>query len=262
MKGAVAICVLTVVAHVAGAQSTDGVKAPTGAFIGRVVSSLDSAPARGVEVRLLYVDSSRTVKTRGGDSLDVFLDSTRTRIGVTDSVGAFAVRRLAAGHYLFRMRRIGYVPMDGVLSIVDDTVSVKVVMSVASTLLAKMQITESSVDRVKDQLYRNGYIARTHLGISATFIDRAEILRRRRESVGDMLRVYGIGDADYVLDRMSLTYDDIRDYPTALVIGIEIYPHLRPTEFEMMRSSSTSVMTPGGGRSAPLVVIWTYVPGR
>lgn len=244
------------------AQGRDSVKTPTGAFIGRIISSLDSAPARSVDIRLLYVDSTRTIKARGGDSIDVFLDSTRTRVAASDSIGRFAIRRLAAGHYLFRLRRIGYQPMDGVLNIGDDTVQVKFIMQVASTMLAKMQITESSVDRVKEQLYTNGYIARTHLGIAATFIDRPEILRRRTQTMSEMLNAYGVADGDFVLDRMSLTYEDIRDYPTELVIGIEIYRHNRPVEFNMMRSSSASVLTAGGGRSAPLVLIWTYIPGR
>lgn len=241
------------------AQARDSIKAPTGAFIGRIISSIDSAPAQSVEVRLLFVDSSRTVTSGSGD-LDVFLDSTRTRIGVSDSTGVFAIRMLAAGHYLFRLRRIGYQPMDGVLSVGDDTVRAKIVMEVASVMLAKVQISESSVDRVKQQLDRRGFTSRSHLGISATFLNRKEILRRNRNYLGDILSAYGVHNGDVVIDRMPLTFDDVRDFPAELVIGIEIYRHNRPAEFGGTMAAGSVMRT--GGLRPPLVVVWTFPTGH
>jgi hypothetical protein len=249
-------------ARAIGAQAVDSPAAPTGAFLGRIIAAIDSSPARSVEVRLLFVDSSKTITTRrGGDSLDVFLDSLRTRVAVTDSAGAFAIRRLAAGHYLFRLRRIGFEPMDGVLTVGDDTVRVKVAMNVVSRLLARMEIKDTPIDRVEEQLARAGYKNRMGLGIAKTFIDRKEILHKQRQTLGELLSTYGVSNGDFILDRMPLQYEDIREYPAELVIGLEIYRHQRPIEFSMTRATSASAVA-SGGTNPPLVVIWTFVPGR
>jgi hypothetical protein len=250
-------------------QAQDSVRMPTGALIGHVVSSTDSAAAGSVELRLLFVDSSRTVKTKHGDSLEVFLDSLRTRVAVTDSTGAFAIRRVAGGHYLFRLRRIGYQPMDGVITVGDDTLAVRFVMDVTSQLLASVRIIDTPIDAVSERLKHVGWKVRAGLGSSHTFIDRAEILRRKRDNVGDILSAYGIHDGDFLLDRMPMTYDDIREYPAELVIGVEIYRHTRPVEFAHLASvAMPRFSVPSGGRpstmggsSLPLVVIWTYIPG-
>lgn len=244
------------------AQGIDSVPPATGTFIGHVVASLDSSPARSVEIRLLFVDSSKTVKTRRGeDSLDVFLDSIRTRIAVTDSTGAFAIRRLTPGHYLFRLRRIGFQPMDGVLTVAADTLRVKFVMDVASRLLAKVQITETSVDEVKDRLDKVGYEGRIGLGMVKTFIGRGEILRRKSQTLGEILRAHGIYDGDFLIDHLELPFEDVSDYPAELVIGIEIYPHSRPVEFNMTRPHAGPI-TATTGLNLPLVLIWTFMPSR
>lgn len=252
---------LLVGASPVAAQSSDSARAPTGAFIGHVVSSVDSVPARSVEIRLFYVDSARTIKTSDADSLDVFLDSLRTRMGVTDSSGAFAIRRLAPGHYLFRLRRIGYQPMEGALTVGNDTVRVRFVMDVASQLLAKVQIVETATDRVKQQLDRVGFVTRSHYGTSGTLIDRGEVLRRHRDTLGELLTTYGIYRGTVVVDRMEMDYEDVKDYPADLVIGIEIYRHNRPTAFNATQSHSMNVFATGG-ISQPLILVWTFIPGR
>lgn len=272
LSAVLAVVGMLATGHPLAAQVGDSARRVTGALIGHVVSSIDSAPASSVELRLLFVDSSKTAKTRNGDSLEVFLDSLRTRVAVTDSTGAFAIRRVERGHYLFRLRRIGYQPMDGVLTVGDDTLAVRFVMEVASKLLATMKITETSVDvvRMKEKLKRLGWVTRSHLGIQHTFVDRAEVVRRQRDRVGDILSAYGITHADYLLDRMPLSYEDIRDYPAELVVGIEIYRRSRPVEFSRLRfvEQPRFAVPPGGGTPStmggtqkPLVVIWTYIPG-
>jgi hypothetical protein len=99
------------------------------------------------------------------------------------------------------------------------------------------------------------------MGLAATFVQRPEILRAKRETVGELLSIYGIYDASIMLDRMPFDYGSVRDYPAELVIGIEIYRHSRPTEFNGTRSGATS-LSPGGLAASmrPLVVIWTYIP--
>jgi hypothetical protein len=122
-------------------------------------------------------------------------------------------------------------------------------------------ITETSVDRVKQKLDRVGFNDRTHSGLSGTFIDRAEILKANRDRLENILSRYGVYGGQVILDRMPLDYDDVRDYPADLVVGIEIYRHGRPTEFNMTRRGPTALAA-GGQQSAAqaLVVVWTFIP--
>src|SRR3954452_9895844 len=77
------------------AAQTDTTRPPTASFIGRVLSTIDSTPVRSADIRLVFLDSVRRMQgPRGRDSLELFADSTRSRVGVTDSNGAFAVRRI------------------------------------------------------------------------------------------------------------------------------------------------------------------------
>jgi hypothetical protein len=245
------------------AQQPDTSRAPTGAFIGRIISSLDRTPVRSVDIRLGFVDSSRLVRTaRGVDSLEAFIDSSRSRVGASDSAGKFAIRRLAAGHYFFTLRRIGFAPLQGGLSVADGDIGGTLTMQVTSTLLSRVTITESSVDKVKQRLDWQGFTTRYHEGIGGTWIQRPEILRRQAQNVAEILDAYGIhGPGDYQIDKMPTDYDALRDYPAELVIGIEIYRNNRPVEFNMTRNVRSSFQP--GGQSAlmqPLVLIWTYIP--
>jgi hypothetical protein len=249
-------------AHPVTAQQSDSLPTPTGRFLGHIVNTIDSTPVRTADIRLLFVDSSRVVRMRGGaDSLEVFIDSTRTRLAVSDSTGGFIIRRLAEGRYLLQIRRIGFAPLEGVVSADTGAVGDVLAMEPTSRLLAKVVITETSVDRVKQKLERVGFTDRTHSGMSAQFVNRDDILRRKRDRLEDLLSAYGVYSGDVMLDRMPLDYDDVRDYPADLVVAIEIYRHGRPTEFNMTRGGPGALAS-GGQRSAarPLVVVWTFIP--
>jgi hypothetical protein len=246
----------------AHAQQTDTSRAPTAAFVGRMISNLDSMPVRSADIRLVFVDSVRQVRGRNGaDPLEVFADSTRTRVAVTDSTGAFAIRRLPAGRYLLHVRRIGYEQLQGALVVDTGTIRATLALQVISRVLAKVVVTETSIDKVKERLNRDGFVDRSHLGISGTFVQRADILRLQRQTVGDLLAVYGVHDGDIMLDRMPFDYESVRDYPAELVIGVEIYRHSRPTEFNGTRRGP-GALSPGGQAASmqPLVLIWTYIP--
>jgi hypothetical protein len=254
-----------VVATLALARSasgqTDSARVPTGRFLGHVLSTIDSTPVRTADIRLLFIDSARTVSTRRGDSLEIFIDSSRTRIGVSDSTGGFVIRRLREGRYLLQIRRIGFAPLEGV--VIADTGAVGDVFSMAPTsqLLSKVVITETSVDRVKQRLDRVGFIDRSHTGESGLFVQRADVLRLKRDRLEDLLASYGIHSGDVMLDRMPLDYEDVRDYPTDLVVGVEIYRRGRPTEFNMTRRGPNA-LSPGGQSflARPLIVVWTFIP--
>jgi hypothetical protein len=245
----------------AGAQVPDSGPARAG-LVGKIRNSLDSSGVRSADLRLMFVDSVHRIARRGADSVEIFVDTARSRIGVTDSVGNFAIRQLRGGHYLMEVRRIGFAPLNGVV-VVDSTVlSTVLTMDVVSKLLATVRVTAVSTNRVKERLDRVGFLDRYRSGGTGTFIDRADILRRKPLTVADILSTYGIYDqAEFIMDRMPVDYDLLRDYPADLVIGVEIYRHNRPTEFNGTRRGPT-LMSSGGMANLmmPQVLIWTFIP--
>src|SRR3954470_22135061 len=66
------------------------------AFVGFLKSTIDSAPVRSADVRLFFVDSARElVEPLGLKSIETFVDTLRSRVVSSDSVGYFAVWHLA-----------------------------------------------------------------------------------------------------------------------------------------------------------------------
>jgi hypothetical protein len=250
------------VAGRARAQGADFTPARA-AFVGKIRNSLDSGGVRSADIRLMFVDSAKKVASKNGaDSLEIFVDTTRSRIGVTDSVGNFAMRQLRAGHYLMEVRRIGFAPLNGVVAVDSTVVSTVLTMDVVSRLLATVRVTAASDDRVKQRLDRVGFLNRYHSGGSGTFINRADILRRKPLTVADILSAYGIHEqAEFIMDRMPVDYELLRDYPADLVIAVEIYRHNRPTEFNGTRRGAT-IMSSGGMANLMMsqVLIWTFIP--
>jgi hypothetical protein len=246
----------------AGAQTTDSTP-PRAAFLGKIRGSLDSSGVRGADIRLMFVDSARTVRARNGlDSLEIFVDTLRSRVGVTDSTGNFAIRQLREGRYVMEIRRLGFAPLTGVVAVDSTTLSAVLTMEVVSRLLSTVRVTASSNDRVKERLDRVGFLTRYHSGGSGSFVDRADILRRKPLTVADILSTYGIREqAEFIMDRMPVDYETLRDYPADLVIGVEIYRHNRPTEFNATRRGPTLLSSGGmANLMAPQVLIWTYIP--
>ena len=245
-------------AHLVRAQARDSTRVSTAAFAGRIRSILDSSAVTSADIRLIRVDSAVVRRDRrGNDSLEVFVDSAKTRVAVTDSVGAFAIRALPAGGYLFDIRRIGFAPLRGAVSVDSTTVSATIYLEVVSRVLAKVVVTATSLDRVKEKLERSGFTDRYHSGLAGEFIERADILRRKPQKLEDILAVYGVQNGTFRLDRMPMDFESIRDYPADLVLGIEIYRHGRPTEFNGTRSGPLAL---SGGSQGPLVLIWTFIP--
>lgn len=252
----------------AAAQRPDTARAPApqpalrAAFIGHMINSIDSTPVRSADIRLVFIDSVRQTRGRNGrDSLEVFADSNRTRVAVSDSTGAFAIRRLAEGRYLLHVRRIGYEPLQGALVVDSGVVSTTIALQMNSRVLAKVVVTETAIDKVKERLDHDGFIERSRLGLAATFVERADILRKMPQNIGELLATYGIYDASIMLDHMPFDYESVRDYPAELVIGVEIYRHSRPTEFNGTRRGP-GALSPGGQAAGaqPLVLIWTFIP--
>jgi hypothetical protein len=262
-RGAVAVVAFACLgAFVVQAQRPDSTKTATASFRGRLFNSIDSTPVRSADVRLLYIDSAKTVHTRfGGDSIDFFVDTTRSRVGATDSLGVFAIRRLAGGRYVLQIRRIGFSPLQGGVIVDSTELDTALPMEPTSQLLAKVRVTERSVDAVKQRLERVGFDTRYHMGTSGTWVTRADILKRQPQTLGDILATWGVHSCDCVMDRMPTDYESAQTYPADLVIGVEIYRHNRPTDFNMTRSGP-NLLQPGGASNSmtPLVLIWTYIP--
>jgi hypothetical protein len=256
---------LAATASSARAQRSDSPRAmttPQGAFVGIIKNALDSTPVRSADIRLFFMDSGRVRLGAGGDSsIETFVDTTRSRLGLSDSTGAFAIWRLAAGHYLMNVRRIGYEPTEGIVTIDTTTVLFDFRMTPLSQLLAKVAITENATNSAGRRLDRAGFTNRSRFGMGQ-YVKQAEIMKRKPQTLQDILNTYGLHEsADYMLDRMPLDYEDIRDYPAELVAGIEIYRHNRPIEVSMTRRGPT-IMSRGGQSNLmrPMVMIWTYIP--
>ncbi len=231
------------------------------AFIGQVRNANDDSGVRSADIRLFYIDSIRVTQPNTPDSLEAFVDTTRSRLGVSDSGGNFAIRSLVPGRYIFEVRRVGLSPVRGFVVVDSTTVSTSIVMDVASQVLAKVQVTATSVDKVNARLNRVGYLDRHRFEGTGTFVDRQEILRRKPQTVADILAWYGFHDdkgVEFQLDRFAVDYNTVQSYPAELVIGVEVYRHNRPAEYNMTRGGP-NMFSSGGAQNASqvLVLIWT-----
>jgi hypothetical protein len=250
----------------AGAQRPDsGLVRPRGArFTGIIASIRTTQPIPDADVRLIYVDSVHQGRAPDGSLGEVFVDSMRSRVGITDTSGRFTIRDVAAGHYMINVRRIGFEPFEGLLTIDTAAVEMELGMNQMSALLPPIRITTSAVNRVTERLDRVGFITRSHMGTAGRFIDRAEILRRKPVYLTDILRTYGLSMSDnYTLDRIPMDWSELENYPLDLVIGVEIYPRrgTMPVEFS---GTSRGRLTFTNDRGTPIrqanVLIWTFVP--
>lgn len=249
----------------AGAQRTDSSRVatpPQGAFVGFIKDANDSRPVRSADIRLYFIDSVGVgTDSSGNRSIDTVIDTLRSRLGVSDSTGYFAVWRLAAGRYLMNVRRIGFAPVEAIVTVDTSTVLFDFAMTPVLPMLTKVEIRATATDRVGRRLDHVGFTSRSKFEMGS-FVKPAEIAKRRAQTLREILDVYGLREsAEYVFDRMPLDYSDIQDYPAELIAGIEIYRHGRPIEYNTTRRGPT-IMQPGGQANMmrPLVVIWTYIP--
>lgn len=262
MRFAIAKVLLLVSATTLAAQAPAAV--PPGAFAGYLKSTLDGIPIRTGDVRLYFIDSTKEVSAaRGAKTVDIFIDTARSRVAASDSTGYFAIWRLAAGRYLLNIRRIGFTPMEAIVNVDSETVFREFRMDPIAAILNKVEIREVSTAMLSKRLDREGFMDRKKFNAShADFINRGDIDKVKAQTLRDILSRYGIfnNNADFQVDRMALEYYDIQDYPAVLVAGIEIYRRTRPTEFNRTRAGP-GAMDPGANLlPRPLVVIWTYVP--
>ena len=269
LLAASAFCLLaTTFVQSAEAQQTDSAKVPVarGArFVGQINSITTTRPVTSADVRLMWVDSAHTEKDASGkESSEFFIDTTRSRVGISNDSGAFAISNVPAGHYLINVRRIGFEPIQALLTMGASMIEMELAMTQVLPMLPEVRITDSAVNVVTERLNRVGFVSRSRMGTSGHFIDRAEILRRKPTYITDILHQYGIDQtAIFELDRMETDWDNLQNYPVDLVIGIEIYRRRGslPTEFDATRGGALALGLGGtGGVDAATVLIWTYIP--
>ncbi len=258
-------CLLGAVPITACAQQPDSTnRARTVRFTGTIASLSTARPVSLADVRLIYIDSAHVDKSKANDLGEVWVDSSKSRVGITDTAGAFTIRNVVPGHYFINVRRLGFEPFEGVLTIDTLSVDMELTLNQIAQVLPRVTINTSAINRVSERLDRMGFTTRSHMGTAGTFVDRNEILRRKAEYVTDILRTYGINrEAVFTMDRMEVDWDMLTDYPIDLVIGIEIYRRRGslPTEFDRTRGGALAMGQNGnGGVAAASVIIWTYVP--
>ena len=232
-------------------------------------------PVTQADVRIMYIDSVHNQKSVSANLAgEFFIDSAKSHVGITNDSGAFTINNVRPGHYLINVRRLGFAPFEGLLTLDTVRVEMELAMTQVIPILSEVRITENAVNRVEERLDRVGFTIRRHTEGGGTFIDRAEMLRRKPTYIGDVLAAYGIhsNNASFLLDRMPVDTSTLRNYPMELVIGIEIYRHASELPIEYSRTSS------GGGTGAygntgslafsrqntgiapATVLIWTYIP--
>jgi len=237
-------------ASVAGAQS--GAPGTPARLTGRLISSVDSQPVRGASIRLLPVDSTRIDPRMDVESAVVFVDSSHARFVTSDSLGAFVVADLAPRRYAFQIKRIGFTPREGVVTVDMPGEHVQIPLDPTSKVLSGMSITETEIDKNGRYLKSVGYTFREHGSLGGHFITAAEIAKRRWVYTDELLLwenlKYYRGPIDVRIDGIGVPRIDAENFPANLIMAVEVYPRGRPLEFDHA----------GPPSKQPLVLIWTY----
>jgi hypothetical protein len=162
----------------------------------------------GADVRLYRTDSLGNA---------IFASYPRLR---ADSTGAFEYRHLPAGVYLLEVRRIGYEPVDGRLTLTEGQVfQPRVVMSRVVAQLPGVVTTANRSWRAR-VIEQSGFLDRQRAGFGH-FIDQREIDRLRPNSVYSLLAPYLQGCTMMYLNGMRARVP--RELGVDEVVGIEIY---------------------------------------
>lgn len=246
-------------------QQSDSVRRVSsgGRFVGEVRSVNTTLPVEAADVRLMFVDSVKVTKDAAGNTYDeLIVDTARSRVGITNAQGEFAFRGLGPGHYVVNVRRIGFEPFEGLLTLDTTMIKAEFALKQVFTVLPPIRVSASSVNRMTERLNRVGFTTRYRTGTSGTFIDRAELLRRKSTYITDLLATYGVHDANVILDRIPADWGMLKSYPVDLVIGIEIYRRRSalPVEYNITKLGASVMGAQGqGDLMRPTVVIWTFV---
>jgi hypothetical protein len=255
MRLSLLACVLSAGVGAQQPQKPDSVVARRTRLTGTIASIRTTLPVPLADIRLSWIDSTHSDK-------EFFVDSAKSRVAMTDSVGTFSFRNLLPGHYLVNVRRIGFSPFEGFLTVDTTAMDMELALEQVMTILPPVRITESATNRVTDRLDRVGFTSRAKMGYGGSFVTRKDIIDKRPVDLQHMLGKLGLSISDtYTLDNMPMDWDELRDYPLDLVIGIEVYWHGLPVEYSITRRGR---LTFSNDRGTPIrhanVLLWSYIP--
>lgn len=232
---------------------------------GSVASIRTTLPVRSADVRLMFVDSLHTERGSSGPG-ELFVDSTKSRLTVTDTAGKFIIRDLESGHYLMTVRRIGFSQFQGLIRVDTASVDMELAMEQVDAVLAEYNVTASStyMDRALRALENTGFTNRAKTSGTGHFVKIDEIMKRKPTRLEDVLSSYGLTSSDiYVVDHVRASFDEIKNYPPEGVLGIEIYRNATTAPIGFQKTTKGRLaMGPGGtgGIQPKFVVLWTYIP--
>jgi hypothetical protein len=251
---------VTAVTQPALAQRADSAqRAP---FKGTVASIRTTQPVPMADVRLMWIDSVHTDPAHPEVPGEIFVDTTRSRVAMTDSSGSFTVRNLDPGHYIINVRRLGFSPFEGMLTMDTRPVEMELALEQVMAFLPPIRITESAINKVTQRLDRVGFTSRSHMGHAARFFTRRDILDTHAITLQQLLAHMGVSRGDtFLLDRIPMEWGDLVDYPMDLIVGVEVYSRSLPVEFSMTRSGRRSFsQSPAAPLNSKTVILWTYIP--
>jgi hypothetical protein len=205
--------------------------APPSIFVGRLTSTVDARPVAGAAVRLLPIDSTRMSLRLDVDSAMIFVDSTRVRFATSDSLGVFRITALPTGRYLLQVRRLGYAPREGVLTVGIAPDTLRIPVEPTSTLLAGMTITESSLDANGRYLRSVGFAFRQHGGLGGRYLATTDIRAHNWNRTDEILLWEGLKYNPMLevrIDGMPVRREEALSYPASLIMAVEVYPDCAP----------------------------------
>jgi hypothetical protein len=104
----------------------------------------------------------------------------------TDAIGHFAITELPSGKAQMLVRRLGYHPYDGTITIGPEGAdSLRLVLYVASTELAAIEVREESLG---DSIAPREFWARRRTNVFGRFFDKADIDRKWVSLPSEILR--------------------------------------------------------------------------
>lgn len=242
---------------------------------GRVASIRTTNPVAQADVRLFYVDSVHLERDTKDGAGEIFVDSSRSRVAVTDSAGAFAIRGMPSGRYLVHVRRLGFTPIEAFMKVDTLAVDLEFAMTQIDAMLPEYRVTASAsyMDRAIRAMDRSGFTERAKAFGTGRFIPMSEISKARPTLLSDYVAKYGVRPSDiFILDGIGTTWDDLRNFPPQLIVGIEIYrtPAMAPIgvtktvgggqAFGELSKSGMEDVAATGGLKPKVVMLWSYIP--
>jgi hypothetical protein len=183
---------------------------------GTIASIATARPVSAAEVRVTRVDSMNADGR-------IYADSTHSHLVFTDSAGAFSVRDLDPGKYVLAVRRVGFKPFEGVLTLGSAPLDMELALETGVATLSEMNVTEKT-SRATKRLDAVGFSERRKHGNVLRAYDHSDVLAARAVRMEQILDRFGVTSADQILfDGLSVDWNDLLLVPSEIIVGVEIY---------------------------------------